>query len=423
MKFRRVAENSAWLLLDKVLRLGGGVALTIWMARTVGPQAFGGFGFATAVAAIVGSVGTLGLQSVVMRDLKRDSPKARAVHLGSAIILRGAVSLLLVAGAVLSVVAVRGTIDSTVVLTAILVAAALPQVLDVFEWALLSDEHARAVATTRIAVFIVFAVLRALVILDRGTLEAFAATIFCETAVGSIALLVISRRHGIGSRIRRSPWPDLLPYARAAVPLVSAALFVQVYMRADQIMITQILGNRDAGIYAASARIAEAWNFVPTAALIAVSPMLTLVHQRSDIEFLKSLSWVVRTLAGLSLGFALLVWAFADRVVHLLYGPEFADVARILPIHAFGSVFVAIGVASGPYFVNNGMFRTAMFQTAAGSIINVLINLALIPRVGIVGAAYATVISYAFSAFLVNACVQSTRPLFRLQILLPWGRA
>jgi PST family polysaccharide transporter len=418
MKFKRIAENSAWLLLDKVVRLGGSVALTIWMARTVGPKAFGGFGFATAVAAIVASVGTLGLQTVVMRDLKREVPERRAGHLGAALILRSAVSLVLVVGTIVSVVAVRAAMDSTAVLTAILVAAALPQVFDVFEWALLTEERARVVASTRIAVFAGFAVLRVFVILNRGPLEAFAAAILGEAACGSFTLWVISRRQGIEARLSGVQPAYLAAYARAAVPLVFAALFIQIYMRADQLMITQMLGNREAGLYAASTRIAEAWNFVPTAALVALAPMLTFVHQRSEAEFLRSLGSVIRILSAMSLGFALFAWIFAERFVYMLYGSDFAEVAKILPIHALGSVFVTIGVASGPYFVNKGMFRTAMWQTAVGSLINVLINVTVIPRIGIVGAAYATVISYAFSAFLVNAFLASTRPLFRLQMLL-----
>lgn len=416
MTIKRIVANSAWLLLDKVLRLGGGLALTIWMARTVGPQTFGAFGFASAVAAIVTAVATLGLQSIVMRDMVREHEADRCGLVSAALLLRLVASIVLTVAASVAVFLLRGRLDPTVLLTIILVSATLPQALDVLEWALLSNERARLVTLTRLAVFCVFAALRVAVIVNDGTLEAFASTIAAEAACGSIALLLFARREGIGIKLHDVQRTHLIGYAKSAIPLVTAGLCVQIYMRADQLMIADMLGLQEAGLYAAAVRISEAWNFIPAAAMLALVPRLSAAQLRSETEFMKSLSWTIGLLTALSLVFALTVWATAQTLIVALYGPDFIAGAKPLSIHVFSCVFVTIGVASGPFFVNHGMFRMAMLQTLAGGLLNIGLNLALIPRWGIVGAAYAAVASQCLSALALNALHPATRPLARAQV-------
>jgi PST family polysaccharide transporter len=410
-----IVANASWLLLDKVLRLGGGLALTIWMARSVGPDAFGAFGFAAAVAAIATAVGTLGLQGVVMRDMVSEQPADRSSLLGAALTLRIVTSVVLAAGTGLAVILARGQLDTAALLTLILVSAVIPQSLDVLEWALLSTEQARLVTVTRIAVFLLFAAVRVAIIVGHGSLAAFAMTIAAEAACGSIALLLFARQAGIVLTLYGVRRAQLRRYAHAAVPLVTASLCVQAYMRADQLIIAQSLGLRDVGLYAAAARISEAWNFIPAAAMLALMPRLTAAHRRSDAEFLRMLSRGIGSLMGASLLFALAVSAASGQLIVALYGSGFAEASGTLSIHVFSCIFTTIGVASGPFFVNHGFFRLAMAQTLVSAIVNVLLNLSLIPCWGISGAAWATVASQALSAFALNAVHPSTRPLLRAQ--------
>lgn len=420
MTIRRIATNSAWLLIDRIIRLGGGLGLVIWMARTVGPESFGPFGFASAIAGITAAIGTLGLQSVVMRDVVRNHEGNQLDALSAAFLLRLVASVLLFAAAGISVLLLRGTSDSTVILTLILAAAILPQALDVLEWCLLSHERARLVTLTRTSVFALFAAIRAGIILTHGTVEAFALTIPAEALSGAAALFFVARRDDIRVAVMRAQPERIRAYALAALPLVGTAIFVQVYMRADQLMVMELLGNTEAGLYSAAVRISEAWNFIPVAAMLAMAPRLTAAHRRSDSEFMHLLSRVIGTLAGASIIFALVVWLYADRIIVAVYGRDYKAAATALGIHVFSSVLVTIGVASAPFFVNKELFGIAMLQTAIGGALNVGLNIVLIPRLGIAGAAVATVIAYAFSAVLLNAAFRPTRTLFRFQVFPAW---
>src|SRR5437870_3928659 len=84
---RRVVINTAWLFLDRLLRLGLGVVVSVWIARYLGPHNFGLLNFAIAFASLFGVFATLGLDNIIVRDIVRSPRNGRDI-LGTAFVLR-----------------------------------------------------------------------------------------------------------------------------------------------------------------------------------------------------------------------------------------------------------------------------------------------------------------------------------------------
>jgi len=100
----------------------------------------------------------------------------------------------------------------------------------------------------------------------------------------------------------------------------------------------------------------------------------------------------------------------------VIFGPEFVLSAPILSVHIWASLFVFMGVATGPWFIAEGLTKLAFRRTLIGALINVVLNLVFIPMYGGVGAAVATVISQAVASFLSNATHPKAREIFNLQL-------
>jgi PST family polysaccharide transporter len=79
-------------------------------------------------------------------------------------------------------------------------------------------------------------------------------------------------------------------------------------------------------------------------------------------------------------------------------------------------VFVFLGVAQAPWDFSENLLKLGFYRTLSGAVSNVLLNLVLVPRYSAVGAAVATVVSYALSSVVANAFNSSTRPIFYLQM-------
>jgi O-antigen/teichoic acid export membrane protein len=99
-------------------------------------------------------------------------------------------------------------------------------------------------------------------------------------------------------------------------------------------------------------------------------------------------------------------------LVTLLYGEAYRAAGQVLTIHIWAGIFVFLGVASTKWFITEGLQKYSSINTAFGAVANVLLNFLLIPRYGIYGAAIATVMSYAISAYFMNFVFQISRKNF-----------
>ena len=106
MSTRSVVINSAWLIGDKLIRLGLGLLVTVWLARHFGPETFGVWNYAMAFVAFFGAVATLGMDGVIVRELVREGADIGAL-LGTALWLRLGAACVLAVAATLSMAVLR----------------------------------------------------------------------------------------------------------------------------------------------------------------------------------------------------------------------------------------------------------------------------------------------------------------------------
>ncbi|MFN7659915.1 MAG: oligosaccharide flippase family protein, partial [Dolichospermum sp.] len=64
-KLRGIIANTGWLFADRILRMGVGLFVGVWVARYLGVQQFGVFNYATAFVALFSTLSTLGLDAIV----------------------------------------------------------------------------------------------------------------------------------------------------------------------------------------------------------------------------------------------------------------------------------------------------------------------------------------------------------------------
>jgi PST family polysaccharide transporter len=151
------------------------------------------------------------------------------------------------------------------------------------------------------------------------------------------------------------------------------------------------------------------------AILSAMAPALIMTQSESHQLYEARLLRLARLLCWMAIIMALLLSICSRQIIVFLYGPSYAAASPVLAIHAWAGVFVALGVAAGPWFVNGGFLRFRMMQTLIGAVVNIAMNIYMIPHYGIVGAACSTLVSQCVSAFLINAVSQQTRVIFAIQ--------
>jgi O-antigen/teichoic acid export membrane protein len=203
---------------------------------------------------------------------------------------------------------------------------------------------------------------------------------------------------------------------RSSWPLVLSGITVMLYMRIDQIMIREMLGEREVGLYSAAVKLSEAWYFVPVIITSSLFPAIVNARKISELLYHARLQRLYTTLVWMAIAVAVPMTFLSDWLITLLYGEAYKDAAQVLIIHIWAGVFVSIGVASGSWFISENLQHYALYRTSLGAIINVIFNLILIPIFGLIGAAIATVIAQSMAALFFDVVTKKTRICFYMKL-------
>jgi PST family polysaccharide transporter len=195
-------------------------------------------------------------------------------------------------------------------------------------------------------------------------------------------------------------------------PFLLSSLAVMIYMRIDQIMLASAVGSYEVGLYSAALRLSEIWYVIPMAIVGSVAPSLTATHGQSRAVYYGRLQRLFTSLVKLAYLVAVPMSLLSTPLIVLLFGPQYAGAGPVLAIHIWTAVFVFIGVATGPWIINEGLGRIQFYRTVIGAITNILLNLYLIPKYGAIGAAIATLLSQAVAVYFSFAFLSRTREVF-----------
>lgn len=398
--FQRIVENTGWLFTDRILRLTIGLFVGVWIARYLGPQRYGLLNYAAALASLFGALATLGLDAVVVRDLVQ-TPEKRQEILGSAFVMRlgGSLAALTLAGC--AALLLRGASDEALLLVLISATGFLFQAFVCIELWFQATMQTKYSILAKTTVFLLVSAVKVALIVLNAPLVAFAWAGLAETAAGSLALIIAYRARGGGLSQWRARLQTMTRLAREGLPLALSGLLVMIYMRIDQIMLGQMLDDRAVGVYAAATRLAEITYIAPTVIVAAIAPALVQTRQIGEQRFRHRMQQLFDGLAILSYLVALPVSLLATPITSALYGAQFQGVAEILQVQIWALVFVSLNVASGHYLLLEKLNYVILERTFVGAVVNVLLNLVLIPAHGPLGAAWATLISFGTADFFL----------------------
>jgi PST family polysaccharide transporter len=411
---RKVLGNTGWLMADRLLRMGVGLFVSVWVARYLGPARFGSLNFALSYVALFASLMTLGLDGIVVREIVRDSSEAPRI-LGSALALRLGGSVVAILVCVTSARLLEPHDPQALILVLIVSTTLTFQAFDTIDSYFQSQVRSKLTVWAKNAAFLVVAVARVILIHREAPVWAFAVAGVAEFALGAIGLLIAYRATG-GNILRWLPQRQMaVDLLKQGWPLMLSGMAIMIYMRIDTVMLKLMQGDAAAGMYAAATRISEVWYFIPTAIVTSVSP--AIMRSKGDPPlYYRRLRHLFSVMILTSLTIGSVIALTSHWIVVRLYSHSYNNAGPVLAVHIWASIFVFLGVAQGPWDISENLLNLALYRTTAGAIANILLNLYLIPHYSALGAAAATVISYAISSFFANVFSPRTRPIFFLQL-------
>lgn len=218
---------------------------------------------------------------------------------------------------------------------------------------------------------------------------------YCLT---SLVVLSIVRYHA--GRIRLSfSFPEMRTILKLSYPFALLILLMSFFNRADSVMLERMLpdGKYQAGLYAQSYRILDAFSQFSLLFAGLLLPMFSKMLITGE-KIGELLQMAVSLLLTVSISIAVIGFFFNVDLIELLYHEATADSPRIFRLLMLGYIGISISYIYGTLLTANRNLRQLNILALSTAIINISLNLILIPRYKAVGAAIASMCSQAFYA-------------------------
>jgi len=397
--FKRYFLNTGWLLFNNVFGMVIALFVGIYVARYLGPDNFGLLSYAGSFVGLFSALVTLGLDNIVVRELVKDEKK-RDELLGTTFILKIIGSILVL---IIIVIAVRFTNNDsfTNLLIFIIAIGTIFQSFNVIQFYFQAKVLSKYTVYAQIFATILCSVIKLLLIHLNMGLIYFAMVTLIQSIILALGFVAMY----IKQKLNLFNWRPKFDLARFLLkdswPLILSGIAISIYMKIDQVMIKNMLDAKAVGNYAVAVRLSEVWYFIPMIITNSLFPAIINAKKISEKLYYERLQKLYDLMVWLSIGIALPIMLFSHNIINLLFGIQYQEAAGILKIYVWAGVSVFLGVASSQYLLAENYTKISFLRTLIGAVINVILNIILIPRYGTNGAAIATVISYFGSVFLI----------------------
>ena len=389
----KIFTNSGWLLADKLARLFIGLITMAMIARHIGPEAFGIWNYALALTAIVGSLAILGLDKVVVKEVVSHPERENGI-IASTLAIRFAGGLLAFLICIAVVYFTKHYSPVYLYCTLITGLTIILQSFDVFDYFYQAKNEVQQVIIPKVVLFICFCIIKIVFVYLNGTLLQFLWLSFAELLLTYLIILVNYLRKGNRHLITAISLKEVRYLLLHSWPLMFTGLLIVLYLKSDQLLLDTLSTAVQVGEYAAAARISELWYALPTVIATALLPGL-ITKKKANLEaYLHAMERWLRLSFWTSTLIALAMTFFATPVTQILYGVQYPKSGIILSIHIWANIPVFLCTALMQYQLIEGSYKTNLYASIAGLVVNILINILLIPSLGGIGAAIATVVSY-----------------------------
>ena len=397
--------------MSKILSMVVSFLATIFIARNLGPTNFGQLSYAVSFIGIFSFIASLGIENVLYRDLIK-YPEQRNKYLGSAFTIK------IVAGIVTALITIILAIfytkdDVSKLLIYILSGTFIFNSFQIINYEFQAKIKSKYPAIIAFIITIILNILKiGLICYSKGVI--YLSLVLLLESILYAAFYWFAYEQKLSGKV--SDWQFDMGVAKNLLhdswPLIFTSAFVLVYSRIDQILIKAFIDAHAVGIYDAAVKIAEVWYFIPGIIVTSLFPAIINAKKISEGLYYARIKKLALGLVTLSIVIALPVTLLSSFIISIIYGSAYSNGVIILQIYVWACTSMFLGLLIDNYLITENYRKILLFRSFVPMILNVILNLIWIPKYGITGSAYATLISYSFGPLVLLLFTDTRQKIF-----------
>jgi len=388
---RTIAKNTVALFVAQVITLALGLALTIFIARSIGDVNYGKLGFAQSFTALMLIFADVGLSPVTIREIARHKQLV-SKYLSNVFLIKLILSFITFGLIALITNLMHYPADTTMVVYIIGISSILSSFSSFMRAIFKALEKMEYEALLNIGRSIVTTIVGLIVLFSGYGLIAIALVYLFSASVDLLATLIVTIKKLAHPKLEIDFgfWKQVIPLA---LPFALTAFIGTIYHRIDIVMLSAMKGDAPVGWYNAACNLVYTLVIIPDMFSYAVFPVMSRFFISSKEALKTTMQKSAKYLFIIGLPIAVGTILLSDRIILFFYGAEFTPAIATLQVLALYLPLRFINHATGYTLssINKEPLRALNATIAAGT--DIVLNLLLIPKYSLVGAAIATTIT------------------------------
>ncbi|MFZ2038545.1 MAG: flippase [Minisyncoccia bacterium] len=418
--FQKYTKNMGWAFASRVFSLIISFFIGALIARYLGPERYGSLNYVLSFVTIFAFLSSFGIDNILARDIIKEKEKTEEI-LNTAFTIKLFGSLLVFIIIIFFSFFVINRNDNYInILIFIYSLQFLTYPINVIDTYFQAIAKNKYLFISQFFATVVVSGLKLFLIFQGFGVGWFIIALVVEALVYSLIILYIFQKNGhrLKFKINLSLTKKMLS---DSWPFILNSAFFLIYSRIDQIIIKKMMNNEALGLYSAGVKPAEIWYFIPLLICSSFFPALVNAKISDEKVYENRVKKIFFLIVGISVFIALFEFIFAEYIILLLFGSNYSGAVEVLKIYTWAGVAISIVTVLSQYLVIENKAKTIMISSSAGAIVNIFLNLWFIPIWGIIGSAYATLLSYSIIPLFIWLFSNSGRKNIRKIFLkLAW---
>lgn len=418
---RKIIRNVFWAVIGKVITLFSTLIVGIFVARYLGPKQYGLMNYVISIASLFTVFATFGSSEIIIRELsKKERPKE--VVLGSAMALRMGLAILCFISIVIYLFFSGETTETS---TLILIYSSsiffsCSEVIRFYFTSIVDNEY---IVKSEIFRTIIGAIVKIILLFCKAPLIAFVFALAFDFLLLASGYIVVYRKK-IGPICQ---WNIDFKFVKTLLttsfPLLISSTAVIIYQRIDQVMIAKMLDNEFVGYFSTAMSFVNVLAFIPITIMQTTSPILVEYWKNDKLKYEQESQRIIGATTWLLIILCSIVALLSSPIINYTYGASYTDAIPVLQILVFKVVGIAIINLSGQLIIIENIHQLAFIRNILSCVICIICNYYFIPRWGIIGSAWATIITVFFTGEVANIFIPKYHHILKKQnvaLLLGW---
>lgn len=403
----KVAKNAVWIIGIRVVQAVVAMLINMLTARYLGPSGFGLITYASSLVAFVLPIMQLGLNNVLVQEIV-SNPEEEGKILGTSITLSVLSSICCIIGVSTFALVANPGEPETILVCFLYSFILIFQAFDYVEYWYQAKLMSKYTSMISLAAYIIVSAYKIFLLVKGKSVYWFAISNALDYVLISFGGLTLYRKLG-GGKLSFSLELGKKMFSESKHYILSS-MMVTVFAQTDKIMLKMMLDESATGYYGAAVTCAGMTGFVFTAIIDSFRPSIFEGQKEGDEVFRHRLTMLYSIVIYLSLSQSIAMTILSKWIIYILYGTAYNPAISALQIIVWYTTFSYMGSVRNIWILTNEKQKYLWQINMSGAIANVILNTALIPLIGINGAAIASLITQLFSNVIVGYIIKPIRP-------------